>query len=62
MWFVGGPAEPVGGNVRHMQFIARSARYDRLISFEGPAFPDQDLAKKIIESLLRVEERRERIE
>ena len=60
VWFVGGPAEPVGGNVRRMQFIARTTRYDRLISFEGPAFPDQGLAKRIIESILRVEEERER--
>ncbi|KAA0234543.1 hypothetical protein EDM76_08775 [bacterium] len=31
VWYVGGPAEPVGGNVRHMQFIARTAQYDRFL-------------------------------
>lgn len=58
VWFVGGPAEPVGGNIRHMQFIARTAQYDRIVSFEGPLFPDQGRAKNIIESILRVEARR----
>lgn len=58
VWFVGGPAEPVGGNVRHMQFIARSTQSDRFLSFEGPAFPAWDRATKVMESILDAEQER----
>lgn len=58
VWYVGGPAEPVGGNVRHMQFIARTAQYDRFLSFEGPTFPDWDLAREVMVSILEAEQRR----
>lgn len=35
------------------QFIARTPKYDRVISFEGAERPDMDRARLVIESMLR---------
>lgn len=51
IWTLGEPGseEP---NPR-FQFIARTAKYDRVISFEGAYRPDMNRARAVIESMLR---------
>ncbi len=54
IWTLGEPTEEdaVAGGYR-FQFIARTAKYDRVISFEGAYRPDMTQARLVIESMLR---------
>jgi hypothetical protein len=53
IWSLGPPSASTAGGPRAMQFIARSPRYDRIISFEGEEFPSERAAVALIESMLR---------
>lgn len=53
IWTLGPPGDPVPGNQRGLQFLARSSSYDRIVSFEGPVYPSEREARTIIESMLR---------
>ena len=54
IWTLGEPPkEYVEATGQGFQFIARTAKYDRIISFEGAYRPDMVQARLVIESMLR---------
>ncbi len=53
IWTLGEPSEDAPETERRFQFIAKTAKYDRIISFEGAYRPDMTRARLVIESMLR---------
>ncbi|MGE0228332.1 MAG: hypothetical protein AB7I38_04900 [Dehalococcoidia bacterium] len=53
LWSLGEPPPEETGPSTRFQFIAKTAKYDRVISFEGAERPDMDTALEVIESMLR---------
>ncbi len=55
LWTLGEPPADETGPSTRFQFIAKTAKYDRVISFEGAERPDMAQAVRVIESMLRQE-------
>ena len=55
LWTLGEPRADEQGPSTRFQFIAKTAKYDRVISFEGAERPDMQQARRVVESMLRQE-------